>query len=1155
MKNLSRRDFLKVSGLTLGALSMPSFSSEIFSPQAVSVENPLLYYPNRGWERTYRDIYSSESKFVFLCNPNDTHGCLLNAYVKNGVITRIEPTYKYGEATDLYGIKASHRWDPRCCNKGLALHRRFYGDRRVKGAFVRKGFYEWYKNGFPRDPETKKPPTEYFQRGKDKWIRVPWEEVSDIIAKAMINIASTYSGEEGANALRKQGYPEDMIKTMEGAGTRTLKFRGSMPVLAVLRYPGIYRMANMMALLDSNIRNVPPEKAKGGTGWDNYSEHTDLPPAHTLVTGQQTVDFDLALWEHSKLIILWGMNPYGTKMPDSHWLTEAQMKGSKVIVISNDYMATARTADKVIIVRTQGDGALALSMSYVIMKEKLYDEDFVKSFTDMPLLVRLDTGKLLRARDIIPNYKVKPLFKAVVFKKDEPVPPPFKQTKQYIPEDLRENDINDFVIWDKKTNSPYVITRDEVGQDFLKKGVDPALEGTFKVKDINGKEIEVKPLFDVYYELFEENYRPELAEKISGVPAKVIIETAREIAAHKGNTKITTGMGVNQYFNGDLTVKAIFLLAALTGNVGKVTGAVGSYAGNYRLALVNGVVQWNMEDPFDIETDPNKPAKVKLYWRGESQHYFAGFDEPLIVGNRNFTGKTHMPVPTKFMWQVDNNSGIGNQKWAYQVIMNVLPKLECIVTNEWWWTLTCEYSDIVLGVDAWNENKYLDISVSATNPFVYTWVKTPHRRFFDTKNDLDTYALVSKRLYELTGDKRFFDYWKFVWEGKPEVYIQRIINASSTLRGYKIEDLAKKAEQGIPSIILSRSYPKFIGTAQTKENMPWYTKTGRLEFYREEDTFIDAGENLPIHREPIDSTHYEPNVIVAKKHVLLRPKTPKDYGLDEKESLLNTEERQVRNVIIDPENLTKTQHPLIKTFGATHIVHTPKFRHTTHTGTGDVDIVALLFGPYGDVYRHDRRMPYVSEAFIEINTKDLEKLGINDGDYVYVDADPQDRPFIGWEKRPEDYEVARALVRVRASHSTPPGLAKIWFNMYGSSHGTVLGAKINKNGAAKNPHTGYQSFFRRGSHQSVTRGWLKPTLMGDLFLRKDLFGQRIGKGAMIDVYVPVGAPREGFAKITKAENGGFNNKGMWRPLQLGLRPQTANKILKKILNGEFIKIS
>ncbi|ACG57028.1 molybdopterin oxidoreductase [Hydrogenobaculum sp. Y04AAS1] len=1150
---ISRRDFLKNGSVFLAALSTPGFGKKLFEPLVI-VGNPLASYPNRGWEKIYRDIYKPDETTVILCNPNDTHGCYLNAYVKNGIITRLEPTYKYGDATDIYGIKASHRWEPRCCNKGLALVRRFYGDRRIRGPFVRKGYYEWYKADFPRD-ENGKPPSKYFiNRGKDEWLKVSWEEVSDIIAKSLINIAKTYSGEKGKAYLKAQGYPEEMIDTMAGAGTRTLKFRGSMPWLAVLRYVGQYRMSNMMALLDSNIRKVEPDKALGGVGWDNYSEHTDLPPAHTLVTGQQTVDFDLVTWEHAKLIVLWGMNPYGTKMPDSHWLTEAQIKGIKVIVISNDFMATARTADKVVITRTATDGALALSMAYVIMKEKLYDENFVKSFTDLPLLVRMDNAKLLRASDIIPNYIPKALNQAVVYNPSKQMPPPpMKQEKQYIPIQLRDQDINDFVVWDVKTNSPKVVTRDEVGKYFDMSSLDPALTGEYEVELVNGEKVKVKPNFQAYIELLEENYTPETVEEITGVPANVIRELALEIANHKGTTKITTGMGVNQYFHGDLIVRAIFLVAALTGNVGRESGNIGSYAGNYRLAVFNGVGQWNAEDPFNIELDPSKLAKVKFYWKGESQHYFADGDRPLKVGDKMLTGKTHMPVPTKFMWMADNNSGLGNQKWAYNVMFNVLPNVECVVTNDWWWSLSCEYSDIILGVDAWDENRFWDISGSCTNPFFLVWPRTKQKRLFDTKNDIETYALVAKRLSELTGDKRFKEYWHFVFEEKPEVYIQRIINASSNLKGYKIEEVAAKAEQGIPSLVMTRFYPKFIGYDQTVDGKPWYTKTGRLEFYREEDTFINVGENLIVHREAIDSTPYEPNtIVIAKKHPLLRPLDPKSYGLSSEEMLKDTELRQARAVFISPAKLKDTKHPLRVSFGATHIVHTPKFRHTTHSATGDVDIVALLFGPYGDMYRHDKRTPYVVDAFIEINTHDLQKLGINDGDYVWVDADPQDRPFIGWQNKPEEYEVARLLLRVRGSFSTPPGLAKIWFNMYGSSHGSVKGTKVNKNGLAENPVTGYQSFYRRGSQQSVTRGWLNPTLMGDTLVRKDLFGQTLNKGFMLDVYCPTGAPREGFAKITKAENGGIGNVGLWRPLSIGFRPQNPNKYFKKYLEAGYV---
>ncbi len=1153
MSEVTRRELLK-GGLSLATLISPSFAFKVMEP-VVKVENPILYYPNRDWERFYRDIFRSESTFTFLCAPNDTHNCLLTACVKNGVVTRIEPTYKFGEATDIYGLKASHRWDPRCCNKGLALMRRFYGDRRVKGPMIRTGFYQWYKDGFPRDPKTGKPPEKYFQRGKDKFIKVTWDEVSDIIAKTMINIATTYSGEEGRKRLEAQGhYPKPMIDAMESAGTRTLKFRGSMPFLAVVRYTSPYRMANTMAILDSHIRGVGPDKALGGRGWDNYAFHTDLSPGHPMVSGQQNTDYDLCMWEYSKLNILWGMNPFTTKMPDCHWLTEARIKGSKVIVISNDYSPTARSADEVIIVRTGTDTALALSIAYVIMKEKLYQEKYVKSFTDMPLLVRMDNGKVLRARDIVPNYQPKELKKAVILKPGESFPPFFKQEKQYIPEAIRREDMNDFVVWDKRSDSPKVITRDDVGEDFWKLGIDPALEGTYRVKTVDGKEVEVKPLFQVYLEFFEKNYTPKQAEIITGVPSKKIEKLAREIASHPRNMKLSQGMGVNQYQHGDLKDRAMYMVCALTDNIGHATGNIGSYAGNFRLALFNGAPQYLAEDPFNVELDPNKPAKVKFYWKPESAHYYSHDDHPQYMGEHLLTGKTHLPTPTKFIWFVDANSTLGNAKWQYNIIMNTLPKIECIVTNEWWWSMTCEYSDIVLGVDAWNENKYWDIAGSVTNPFVYVWPKTGHRRMYDTKNDAETFALVANRLTELTGDERFRNYWKFAIEGKQDVvYVQRIINASSNLRGYKLEEIAKKAHKGIPSLIMTRTYPKYVGKDQTEEGMPWYTKSGRLEFYREEQEFMNAGENLPVYREPVDSTHYEPNVIVAKPHKLLKPKKPEDYGIKSEDALLSTEWRQARNVLVSPEHLPKTKHPLRVSFGASHIVHTPKYRHSAHTTTGDTDITVLLFGPFGDIYRHDKRMPFVSEAYIDINPKDLEKLGIKDGDYVWVDADPQDRPFVGWNKRPEDYEVGRLLIRARASNNTPTGCAKIWFNMYGSSHGSVMGTKKNPNGLAKNPQTGYQSLYRRGSHQTVTRGWLKPTYQTDTLIRKNLMGQVIGKGFELDVHSPIGAPREGFAKVTKAEDGGIGGKGVWRPLRLGFRPMAANEMLKKYIRAEYIK--
>ncbi|TKX54121.1 hypothetical protein, partial [Halorubrum sp. SP9] len=110
------------------------------------------------------------------------------------------------------------------------------------------------------------------------------------------------------------------VEEMDGAGVRSMKFRGGMPLLGLIKLFGQYRNANSMALLDNYVRDVDEDEALGAMGLDNYSFHTDLPPGHTMVTGQQTVDFDLANVEHADQLVVAGMNYLTSKMADCHWL-------------------------------------------------------------------------------------------------------------------------------------------------------------------------------------------------------------------------------------------------------------------------------------------------------------------------------------------------------------------------------------------------------------------------------------------------------------------------------------------------------------------------------------------------------------------------------------------------------------------------------------------------------------------------------------------------------------------------------------------------------------------------------------------------------------------------------------------------------------------
>ncbi|MCC6476302.1 molybdopterin-dependent oxidoreductase [bacterium] len=1143
---ISRRSFLKTAaGLGFGAMAAQAVGA--FGLNAVKVTNPLEVYPDRDWEHTYRDLWKYDSSFVFLCAPNDTHNCLLRAYVKNDVVVRIGPSYGYGKAEDVYGNKASHRWDPRCCQKGLALTRRFYGDRRVRGPMVRKGFKEWAEKGYPRDPETGKPPVEYFNRGRDTWVSMPWDEAAALVAGTWINIAETYSGHEGAERLKAQDYDHDMIETMHEAGTQVLKFRGGMPLLGA-RVFGVARLSNSLALLDAKIRGVGADKALGARHWDSYSWHTDLPPGHPMVTGQQTSEFDLYTAENANMVVCWGMNWISTKMPDAHWLTEARLKGTKVVVIACEYQSTANKGDAVVVVRPGTTPAMALGLSHVILKENLYDKKFVERHTDLPLLVRHDTMKVLHPSDLDASYVVQPLSNNTsVLEAGEATPPPAKQRGQLIPKALREK-WGDFMVWDVNKARAVAVSRDDVGDFFDKKGIKPALEGKFTVTLADGKNVEVSPVFALVKQYVLDNFSPETTSEITWAPKEAIVEVAREIAANPGKVLFALGMGPNQFFNNDLKDRAVFLLASLTANIGQMGGNVGSYAGNYRTALFNGYPQFIIENPFDLELDPEKPARPKSLGKYESAHFYNYGDRPLRTKSRSFTGKGHMPTPTKTMWLSNSNSILGNAKWHYDVTHNTLPKIECVVLSDWWWTGSCEWADVVFAADAWFEFKVPDMCASVTNPFLTVFPRTPIPRTFDTKGDAEIAALVSKHMAKLTGDSRFEDMWKFVNEGRFDVYLQRVLSASTNTKGYKFLDLEEKAKEGIPAFMMSRTTPRTSGWEQIHDSIPFHTRSGRLEFYRDEPEFMANGEALPVFREPIDSTFYEPNVIVGSPHIAINPDGPEKCGIADDD--YSTEMRQMRNVAKPWSEVSKTQHPLAKD-GYNFVFHTPKYRHGAHTTPVDLEFLAVWFGPFGDLHRHDKRTPFVNEGFLDINPHDAKDLGIEDGDYIWVDSDPSDRPYRGWKKDDPHYKVSRLKCRARYYPGTPRGVTRMWYNMYGSTPGSVQGHETREDGLAKSPITNYQAMFRYGSHQSGTRAWLKPTLLTDTLPRKEMFGQSMGEGFLADVHCATGAPRESIIRISKAEDGGLGGEGLWRPAALGLRPTYENDAFRRFLRGEY----
>lgn len=86
-------------------------------------------------------------------------------------------------------------------------------------------------------------------------------------------------------------------------------------------------------------------------------------------------------YENSNCIVLWAYNPQESCPPLMNDINKACRRGGKLIVIDPRKTSLASKADAHLQLRPGTDGALALGMLHVIIKEGLYDKAFVDKWT------------------------------------------------------------------------------------------------------------------------------------------------------------------------------------------------------------------------------------------------------------------------------------------------------------------------------------------------------------------------------------------------------------------------------------------------------------------------------------------------------------------------------------------------------------------------------------------------------------------------------------------------------------------------------------------------------------------------------------------------------------------------------------------------------
>jgi len=86
-------------------------------------------------------------------------------------------------------------------------------------------------------------------------------------------------------------------------------------------------------------------------------------------------------YKHARCIINWGANDAYSGAPASYDLLEAIGRGVKFITIDPRFTVMASKSDLYLPIRPGTDGALANAMMHVVIKEGLYDSDFISNWT------------------------------------------------------------------------------------------------------------------------------------------------------------------------------------------------------------------------------------------------------------------------------------------------------------------------------------------------------------------------------------------------------------------------------------------------------------------------------------------------------------------------------------------------------------------------------------------------------------------------------------------------------------------------------------------------------------------------------------------------------------------------------------------------------
>ncbi|MEY9815862.1 nitrate reductase alpha subunit [Streptomyces albogriseolus] len=602
-------------------------SRRFFSRRA-EVSDDLRTLHRKGGRQAdefYRDRWSHDKVVRSTHGVNCTGSCSWKVYVKDGIITW------EAQQTDYPSVGPDRpEYEPRGCPRGAAFSWYTYSPTRVRYPYVRGVLLQMYREAKGRlgDPvaawadivsDPAKARRYKRARGKGGLVRASWDEAVEMIAAAHVHTIKEYGPD------RLAGF-------------------SPIPAMSMVSHAAGARFYSLL----------------GGAMLSFYDWYADLPVASPQVFGDQTDVPESGDWWDAGYLIMWGSNLPVTRTPDAHWMAEARYRGQKVVAVSPDYADNVKFADEWLAAQPGTDGALAMAMGHVILKEFFVDRvtpyftDYVKKYTDLPFLVALDerddtpgtyrAGKFLTAADLGGEHATAEHaeFRTVLLDAatGQPVVPNGTLGDRYGEGgagkwNLDLGAVDPLLSAAGADEAPAVV---ELPRFDVPDGSAGRVRRGVPVRRVGGRL--VTTVYDLLlaqygvgraglpgewpasYEDADAPYTPAWQAAITGVAAEKATRIAREFAANAeesgGRSMIIMGAGTNHWFHSDTIYRAFLTLTTLTGCQGVNGGGWAHYVGQEKVRPITGY------SAIATASDWNRPARQMIqtaYWYLHSDQF------------------------------------------------------------------------------------------------------------------------------------------------------------------------------------------------------------------------------------------------------------------------------------------------------------------------------------------------------------------------------------------------------------------------------------------------------------------------------------------------------------------------------------------------------